>query len=132
MAVVAAVLDEEGVEIEEEADAEGSKAPSGSRRRDVDEEVDCPVPYAAAAGKGQQVPSDLVPAQHLVHFAPSQVISVHLDAVGKCCVSYFALESCFRSGLVSEGEGVTVVVQEEWSKKQEVMSAPKVLLVKSR
>ena len=41
--------------------------------KDVDNETGLLAdPYAAAvAGEGQKIPSDLVPARYLVHFAPS-------------------------------------------------------------
>ena len=132
VAVAAAVLNEKlGIE---KAGAEASKTPCGSHRRDADEEAGRPVPYATVVGEGQRVPSDLVPAQYLVHFAPSHVISVHLNMVGKCCVSCFALGSCFRSHLVSEGQGLTLFMQEEkWSKKKRwVISGLAVVLEKSR
>jgi hypothetical protein len=85
-------LDEEGVEIEEEAGAEASKALCGSH---VDEE--------AGAAAVQKIPSDPVPTQY-------QVISLHSDAVGSCCISCFALGSWFHSCLVSKGRGMTVVM----------------------
>ena len=93
--VAGVVLDEEGVEVEEELGAGASKEPCESRQRGVDEEAGPVDLYAAVVVvvEDQKVPFDLVLVRYLVHPPPRRVVSAHLDEVEKCFVSYFALES---------------------------------------